>query len=344
MDTNTLYRLLRYGSTYPALSTESDKDGDARCAFIHFVTALEALVGVVYAGFTGAIIFAKVTRITQRADVRFSTPLTVTFGSGVEARLVNEGKDGSRDAVRIFGDDAEEMAGPSPFPVLTFRIANTMHEMLGAEIISARLNVAAVIENDRHQDQVSEELAKAINRDRMARRRSTWETRRRATASESERSNRTSVTERISDATLRTSVTERMSDATPENALTNLRSLNEFVHKGITSLASTIVKINEEEEVSAKKPPRITFAKLDLDEPEHPLFKRIWKINHVIDQDSPLLTAEAKRAILNNNGQWPRKWNNHQAVRRAVRFKQLVVSFTGLSNLTGGEFIGISTS
>ncbi|KAL3776253.1 hypothetical protein HJC23_002973 [Cyclotella cryptica] len=76
-----------YGSTYPALSTEHDHEGDSRCAFISFLTSFEAFVGVIYAGFTGGVIFAKVTRITQRAKVKFSDPLLIKFGAGVGAGL-----------------------------------------------------------------------------------------------------------------------------------------------------------------------------------------------------------------------------------------------------------------
>jgi len=273
-------------------------------------------VGVVYAGFTGAIIFAKVTRITQRAAVQFSDALTVTFGSGVEARLVNDGKDESRDDVGQFGDDAEQEVAESPFPVITFRIANTMHAVEGAEIITASLNVAVIIENARHEHPVSKELARKISEDRNARQRP-----KRGRSNETERSTGGMI------------VSERISETSPQKAMTYLESLNELAYKGRSMIMS-----NKNQGVAGSKiPPHITFAKLELDASEHPLFKRVWKINHVIDQNSPLLTAEAKTAILNNNGQWPREWNNHQDVRRAIQFRNLVVSFTGLSNLTGGE-------
>jgi hypothetical protein len=312
-----LFSLRRYGSTYPALSTESNTDGDTRCAFISFVTAFEALVGVIYAGFTGAIIFAKVTRITQRAAVQFSDALTVTFGPGVEARLVNDGKDESRDDVGRLGDDAEQvMAEPTPFPVISFRIANTMHAVEGAEIITASLNVAVIIENARHEHPVSVELARKISEDRMERLRP-----KRRRSNETEMSTGGMI------------VTERCSETSPQKAMTYLESLNKLAYKGRSMIMS-----NKNEGVAGSKiPPLITFAKLELDASEHPLFKRIWKINHVVDQNSPLLTAEAKTAILNNKGRWPREWNNHQDVRRAIQFRNLVVSFTGLSNLTGGE-------
>ena len=93
----------------------------------------------------------------------------------------------------------------------------------------------------------------------------------------------------------------------------------------------------EEEEGAGKVIPRMVFENLKLETSEHPLFKRIWRFKHVIDQTSPLLSAEAQKAITDNNGCWPREWNNHNDVRRAIRFNQMVVSFTGISNISGGE-------
>ena len=93
----------------------------------------------------------------------------------------------------------------------------------------------------------------------------------------------------------------------------------------------------EEDEGSGKIIPRMVFENLKLETSEHPLFKRIWRFKHVVDQTSPLLSAEAQTAIMDNNGCWPREWNNHNDVRRAIRFNQMVVSFTGISNISGGE-------
>ena len=85
----------------------------------------------------------------------------------------------------------------------------------------------------------------------------------------------------------------------------------------------------------------MVFTKLDLETSEHPLFKRIWRFKHIINPDSPLLTSEAQKAIMDNKGNWPREWNTHEAVRKAIRFNQMVVSFTGISNISGGEFIKV---
>ncbi|KAL7437672.1 hypothetical protein ACHAXH_003191 [Discostella pseudostelligera] len=278
-----------YGSSYPALSTQHDDAGDEKCVFIIFITSMEALAGVVYAGFTGAILFSKITRITQEADVQFSDSLTVRFGVGVEEKLVDDDegttprlddKMNKMSPMQRFRYLASSVSKPSPFPVITFRLANTLHNVSGGEIISANLNAAVLTESRRYEHQISNDLANQIQMDRM---------RRATTSSLHMRSSFRSV--------------GRMTDFSSRSA-------------------SKIV-------------PRQIFTKLNLEKHEHPLFKRIWRINHVINSNSPLLTDEAKQAITANNGDWPKEWNTHNAVRNAIRFNELVVSFTGVSNLTG---------
>ncbi len=250
------------------------------------------MAGVVYAGFTGAILFAKVTRITQEADVQFSDSLTVRFGFGVEEKLVDDDEGASprvvekankpMSALQRFKTLASSVGKPSPFPVITFRLANTLHNVSGGEIISANLNAAVLTESRRSEHQISNDLAKQIGLDRM---------RRAATSSLHMRS--------------------------------SFRSIGRGSNDGSTATTNIV--------------PRQIFTKLNLEKHEHPMFKRIWRINHIINGNSPLLTDEAKKAITANNGEWPWEWNNHNDVRNAIRFNELVVSFTGVSNLTGGK-------
>ena len=47
-----------YGSTYPALGSENSSP--TNCFFITFICSLESLLGVLYSGFSGAILFGKV--------------------------------------------------------------------------------------------------------------------------------------------------------------------------------------------------------------------------------------------------------------------------------------------
>jgi hypothetical protein len=102
------------------------------CFFINFVCSLEALIGVLYSGFCGAILFGKVLRIQSQAQVIFSDPIVIRFGSGVLVKSADEVVD----------------IGKVPCPVLEFRIVNHLFNEPGGEIMDATLNVVANIDAD----------------------------------------------------------------------------------------------------------------------------------------------------------------------------------------------------
>jgi hypothetical protein len=131
----TTFSTVGYGSTYPALGHENDNP--TNCFFINFICSLESLIGVLYSGFCGAILFGKVLRIQSHAQVIFSDPLLIRYGSGV-SRTPGPG-DHSSD---------EEAHRRTPCPVLEFRIVNRLFNEAGGEIMDASLNVVANINAD----------------------------------------------------------------------------------------------------------------------------------------------------------------------------------------------------
>jgi hypothetical protein len=341
-----------YGSTYPALSTEHDHTGDEKCTFISFLTSLEALVGVIYAGFTGAIIFAKVTRISQRARVKFSDPMLIKYGAGVDAELgldynvqfspvkeenkneehPNEStNDNTLDKAR-FQALANAPSKQSPFPVLEFRIANELHNTIGGEIIGSQVNAVVVIESHRASDEVSEDLAKQIKMDRLKRTVKEKHVKKRKGSKQDDVSQMS-----LNDLSTR-SHDSTTSTATEDDTTSSSRT-SAYLH-GIANRARHFgakkMKIDEEDS-SSQIVPRMVFSPLTLDNTEHPLFKRLWTFRHVLDQDSPLLSAAARQKVLENNGAWPLEWNNQDAIRTAVRFNQIIVSFTGVSNISAAS-------
>ena len=66
---------------------------------------------------------------------------------------------------------------------------------------------------------------------------------------------------------------------------------------------------------------------------EHPFFKRVWNVRHVLDATPPLLKPEARDLIRANGGHWPEELNNPTAVRTSIQFDQILVSFPGTSNV-----------
>lgn len=222
--------------------------------------------------------------------------------------------------------------------MITFRIANENHGVLGGEIISANVKAVVLIESTRYDDQVSEDLAKQIHLNRMKRTSKDGTPKLRKTASKKTGSERTTITDRSSIETLstedETSTLSSHSNRSTDNAISYLQGLNALANR---AKHGKKMKVDEEEGTGSKIVPRMVFTTLKLETSEHPLFKRIWRFKHHINQDSPLLTPEAQKAIMENGGHWPHEWNNHEAVRKAIRFNQMVVSFTGISNISGGE-------
>lgn len=52
-----------------------------------------------------------------------------------------------------------------------------------------------------------------------------------------------------------------------------------------------------------------------------------------MDHTSPLLRPEAKDLIRLNNGHWPVELNNATAIRASLNFDQILISFSGTSNV-----------
>jgi hypothetical protein len=118
-----------YGSAYPALSPQNTSP--TNCFFINFICSLEALVGILYSGFCGAILFGKILRIQSQAQVIFSDPILIRYGPGL--------------ADMSYEDDGETIC---PCPVLEFRIVNRLFNEPGGEIMDATLNVVGNVEAD----------------------------------------------------------------------------------------------------------------------------------------------------------------------------------------------------
>ena len=114
------------GSTYTARGYENESP--TNCFFVNYLCSLEALIGVLYSGFCGAILFGKVLRIQSHAQVTFSDPIVVRYGRGVVA--------------------SDEESVELSCPVLEFRIVNRLFNEPGGEILDASLNVVANIDAD----------------------------------------------------------------------------------------------------------------------------------------------------------------------------------------------------
>lgn len=112
--------------------------------------AFESFVGVLFAGVTGAIIFSKVARVQSIAQVLFSYPICIRYGTGV-METAGTGIDDDEDE-----DEDEENNAESPTlpcPILEFRVINSLAGEKGGEILNATVNVvASVLAHDDETD------------------------------------------------------------------------------------------------------------------------------------------------------------------------------------------------
>ena len=79
------------------------------------------------------------------------------------------------------------------------------------------------------------------------------------------------------------------------------------------------------------KQPRI-FSNITLESSQHPFFRRVWFGRHILNENSPLLTPDARKLVKDNGGFWPKELNDYMGVKKSLHFRHLLVNFSGTSN------------
>jgi hypothetical protein len=87
--------------------------------------------------------------------------------------------------------------------------------------------------------------------------------------------------------------------------------------------------------------PIARFIRVQLEEASHPYFNRVWHARHVLDHNSPLVSVAARSRIRVNGGYWPEDMNNPQGVRENLKFSSVIITMTGISNISA-ESVQIS--
>ena len=178
----TTFSTVGYGLVYPATGAE-DFDVAQSCVALGVLGSFEAFMGVLYAGFCGAILFGKVLRSQNNAQVFFSDPIVIRFGkkelgggvvsSGSGSRRISEeeeeimeegdeqqqqyrdeefGGNGVRSWAEVAAsqlDDNDDEGNTTnhnniPCPSLEFRLVNRLHDISSGEIVEAKLSCGKV--------------------------------------------------------------------------------------------------------------------------------------------------------------------------------------------------------
>ena len=250
-----------------------------------------------------SVFFGKILRMQSRAQVLFSHPIVLKYGSGSDVTVQHDEDEKKHKNSRGF----LEVKKPSLIscPVLEFRIANRLHDEVGDEIIDAKVQAVASADG------------------RMV-----------------EHGGKTTM-ERLKELINSGKQTEDESLIVPPGAIRQ-----PLVIKVTESLKATSIQTGErrisfgtqvpqEEQDNYVASTSPNFSELVLEASEHPYFRRVWVIQHILNDTSPLLSAKTRKLIRKNNGYWPAKLNNASALRNSLKFNQILVSLVGISNRSG---------
>ena len=134
-----LMKILIYRTTFSTVGY-GNTGTDNGCILFHIVTALEAFIGILYAGFCGAILFTKVISSQSEAQVHFEECICIRYSYNPES-------DGKEDIV----DDSE--GNKINCPHLIFRVINCRGNIEGCEIVNADLTGLVVFERKTNKRQ-----------------------------------------------------------------------------------------------------------------------------------------------------------------------------------------------
>lgn len=351
----TTFSTVGYGVVYPTVHASNHSN----CYLINMFTALEAFTGILYAATASAIVYGKVARLQSCANVLFSDPILVRYGSGLlHPGMTEDLMDESAAAKDPDGDLSE-----IPFPILEFRVINRMHHKIGGEVVNCVMHCVASIKTEHASDQIQI----ATNpRTRYRMRPPTLPSQAKKIGGMAN----TLVVNPVNQYLLTpinknvinpiskklvTPVAQSLSDnllnpvARNLNMLVQPRSTDDIYlkdsydpdvdkrSKGMNQSASLFQpRASVIDEGSNLVPQRI-YSTLELEMPSHPFFKRTWTIRHVLNINSPLLKQEARDQIVANNGCWPESLNCYQKLREHIHFHEIIVCFTGTANASGSR-------
>lgn len=144
----TTFSTVGYGNTWPSLSEDVEDDGSfGACTAFNLFLIFEAFCGVCFSGACGAILFAKVAEISYKAQISFSSPMTLRFGSGV----MFDDKDDESELGEIPEENEFDKGKGTgfPCPVLEFRILNKLYGIPNGVITDATVSCAVGVKEEK---------------------------------------------------------------------------------------------------------------------------------------------------------------------------------------------------
>lgn len=310
------------------------------CLFISFLLSFESLVGVLFVSFCSAVMFGKLTSFQTQASCIFSSVMVVEYGDTEE----DEGEQEEEDK-----DFEEKETLIYPYPTITFRIVNLLHSQNRGEIIDASVNVVATIEAKNAIIGIKNEK---IFSDALVKRKGPPHT-------NSSRSDLFVLSmERLKKVSHGAQEILRKRGATNKGstrtASSNVHSdflshddseVLDSVYSDDPTLSDRFSEHREDEvciQIEEPDQPNMVFATLKVSPSQHPFFRSTWQVVHTLDGESPLLTKKVRRLVRKSQG-WPKALNSHQAIKDAIHFDNILVTFKGTSNISGSSVFDQAT-
>ena len=287
---------------------------------------LEAMIGILYAGFAAAVLFAKVWAAQGLANVSFSSVLLIRYGLGVDPHEILNNNDNAYADDNDLRESVAQIAAKAfdPLPVLEFRIVNNVDTsscvLLNAEV-NCVVGVESLTERSRRMQLIEE-----INKELLS-------------------SNSVSETEpkpvKLKSKRSVDSNTNSMEDP-PQSDFNSLSSSR----RGLSRVNSSRFFMNSNSEANRKARSILVddlaagrsidslllgndnkFLDVKLECPVIPIFQRVWNVQHVLDENSPLLRKSVREKIRTRH-RWPEEYNSAEGIRRALnRFGQMHIIF-----------------
>ena len=92
-----------------------------------------------------------------------------------------------------------------------------------------------------------------------------------------------------------------------------------------------------EDELLSASIKKFVFKRLVLRPSQHPFFDTVWRLQHSLNEHSPLLRDEVREKIRENYGCWPAEIKSYEAIRKSLYFERILVNFSGNSTITAGS-------
>lgn len=301
------------------------------CLFISFLLSFESLVGVLFVSFCSAVMFGKLTSFQTQASCIFSSLMVVEYGD----------KDGEEeeDEKDEYGE-TKETSSIYPYPTITFRIVNLLHSQNRGEILDASVNVVATIEAKNAIIGIKNEK---IFSDALVNRKKPFH-------ADSSRSDiLVSSMERLKNISHGAQqMLKKRSRSKQGFTRTTIPHVHDFFSHGDSETINSAYsddptssdRFSELRDddicIQVEKPdqPNMVFASLKVSPSQHPFFRSTWQVVHTLDGESPLLTKKVRKLVRKSKG-WPKALNSHNAIKDAIHFDNILVTFKGTSNISG---------